>query len=529
MNSNLLSMEEMNQYTFYSIPKELFENKEFEQLSIKARLLYTLMLDRLNLSKKYKWFDKEKRIYIYFTIKSAAKKWLRCSLRKCSDFFAELENIGLIQRKKQSFGKAMKIYVMNFNKKNTNNGEQKYNYFYAGDKKEEFNYIKMLKILFAENTLNDLSIDAKMLYSLMLDGLKVSYQSNWLDSKKNTYIYFKAEDVCKTLKCSKRKCTTLFKELKEAGLMLQKIQGKGNPAAIYLINLIQKLNIQLAKKVLKKKAYKRYVVRHAKYACWKTLKKVRQARKISICDNAKNDRSNKQNLQPNNNKFFKNNYFNNKLQQQRKKEPVVVVKKELLSFIKESLTQDELKAILSAANNNIQLIKEKYDIMKNQNVKSVVGFLIAAIKRNFQPAKSYTKVNKFINYEQRDWDFEKMERMERELLKKEAENIRKEKEEAINQNTYNQTLDEIKSKIHYDMLLNEFNKYKDKINTVINVLVKSICYDDLYIIYDGRCITKDKTEKTLKKLNYTHMKDVILNNFDKDIPDILIDLSKICA
>lgn len=49
------------------------------------------------------------------------------------------------------------------------------------------------------------------------------------------------------------------------------------------------------------------------------------------------------------------------------------------------------------------------------------------------------------------------------------------------------------------MLLNEFNKYKDK------------------------------TEKTLRKLNYTHMKDVILNNFDKDIPDILIDLSKICA
>ena len=60
--------DDSDQYSFYRIPKLLFTEEYFSSLSCEAKVLYGLMLDRMSLSLKNKWFDEQNRAYIIFTI-----------------------------------------------------------------------------------------------------------------------------------------------------------------------------------------------------------------------------------------------------------------------------------------------------------------------------------------------------------------------------------------------------------------------------------------------------------------------------
>ena len=59
---------EADQFSFYRIPKALFTDSYFKDLSSDAKILYGLMLDRMSLSIKNQWFDEKNRAYIYFSI-----------------------------------------------------------------------------------------------------------------------------------------------------------------------------------------------------------------------------------------------------------------------------------------------------------------------------------------------------------------------------------------------------------------------------------------------------------------------------
>ncbi len=59
--------EDAEQYAFYRIPKRLITGEEFQDVSTEAKLLYGLMLDRLQLSIKNQWLDEQSRVYIIYT------------------------------------------------------------------------------------------------------------------------------------------------------------------------------------------------------------------------------------------------------------------------------------------------------------------------------------------------------------------------------------------------------------------------------------------------------------------------------
>ena len=46
---------EADQYSFYKIPKLLFTDEHFKKVSVEAKVLYGLMLDRMSLSVKNQW------------------------------------------------------------------------------------------------------------------------------------------------------------------------------------------------------------------------------------------------------------------------------------------------------------------------------------------------------------------------------------------------------------------------------------------------------------------------------------------
>ncbi len=105
--------EQSESYSFYRIPKMLFTEEIFEALSTDAKVLYGLLLDRISLSRENGWMDDAGRVYVYYTIKSV-KKSMRCANIKACVLLRELDEFGLIERKKQGLGKPTIIYVKDF-------------------------------------------------------------------------------------------------------------------------------------------------------------------------------------------------------------------------------------------------------------------------------------------------------------------------------------------------------------------------------------------------------------------------------
>lgn len=105
--------QESEMHTFYRIPKLLFENPYFMDMTNDAKILYGLMLDRMSLSQKNKWLDDQNRAFILFS-QTEAMDLLKCKKNKAISLFRELEEIGLVERRKQGQGNPDRLYLKDF-------------------------------------------------------------------------------------------------------------------------------------------------------------------------------------------------------------------------------------------------------------------------------------------------------------------------------------------------------------------------------------------------------------------------------
>lgn len=102
------------QFSFYRIPKVLFTEPNFRELSTDAKVLYGILLDRMSLSLKNQWLDAQNKVYIIFTVEEIMDA-LNCANQKATRLMVELEKqAGLIERKRQGLGRPNLIYVKNF-------------------------------------------------------------------------------------------------------------------------------------------------------------------------------------------------------------------------------------------------------------------------------------------------------------------------------------------------------------------------------------------------------------------------------
>lgn len=107
--------QEVELHSFYRVPKQLMTDPMFDGLSAEAKLLYGILLDRMQLSQKNEWFDESGRVYLYFTIESIMEV-MHCSDKKARRLMNELDDkkgIGLITRVRQGLCKPDKLYVHN--------------------------------------------------------------------------------------------------------------------------------------------------------------------------------------------------------------------------------------------------------------------------------------------------------------------------------------------------------------------------------------------------------------------------------
>ena len=104
------------EYAFYRIPKVLITDPQYRPVSTDAKLLYGLLLDRMDLSVKKRWLDEQGRVFLFYTIESIQADLCCCKEKACK-LLRELERAGLIERKRQGRGNPSVIYVKRFIKK----------------------------------------------------------------------------------------------------------------------------------------------------------------------------------------------------------------------------------------------------------------------------------------------------------------------------------------------------------------------------------------------------------------------------
>ena len=96
---------EAEQFTFFRIPKVLFKDKRFKDMSTDAKLLYGLMLDRMGLSMRNRWIDDDNRVYIIYKMEEIIED-IGCARQKVAKLLEELDkSVGLIERKRQGLTK----------------------------------------------------------------------------------------------------------------------------------------------------------------------------------------------------------------------------------------------------------------------------------------------------------------------------------------------------------------------------------------------------------------------------------------
>ena len=95
-------------------------------------------------------------------------------------------------------------------------------------------YIPLPRFLFQDETLRDITNDAKVLYAMLLDRASISKQNGYVEPDGTIRLYFTVEQAQKRLHRSRQCVTRIFRELEYSGLIIRKKQGLGRPALITL-------------------------------------------------------------------------------------------------------------------------------------------------------------------------------------------------------------------------------------------------------------------------------------------------------
>lgn len=103
---------EVEKFQYYQFPKWLMK-EPYCELSLLAKMVYTLLYDRLGLSIKNEWYDEDGKVYIHYSNEKLAGKdgGVNCSIPTVIKAKKELTNAGLLTEVRQGLTLSNRIYL----------------------------------------------------------------------------------------------------------------------------------------------------------------------------------------------------------------------------------------------------------------------------------------------------------------------------------------------------------------------------------------------------------------------------------
>ncbi|HEL2003209.1 TPA: replication initiator protein A [Streptococcus suis] len=104
-----MHIDEVRNNQFYQFPQWLLE-EPYNKLSHRAMLMYMLLWDRRGLSEKNGWYDKNGKVYVYFT-NEQFMEILKCSKQTVVTTKEELHEFNLLKEVRQGVNKPNRLYI----------------------------------------------------------------------------------------------------------------------------------------------------------------------------------------------------------------------------------------------------------------------------------------------------------------------------------------------------------------------------------------------------------------------------------
>lgn len=99
MSFNYITKEDKTKDLFYKIPKQFILEEKYKKMKDSAKILYSILYERTNLSIENNWFDERDRAYIICTF-DEIQTFFGCSRDKVNNALKDLEKFDLIKKDK---------------------------------------------------------------------------------------------------------------------------------------------------------------------------------------------------------------------------------------------------------------------------------------------------------------------------------------------------------------------------------------------------------------------------------------------
>ena len=96
-------------------------------------------------------------------------------------------------------------------------------------------FLRLPLALLANPKYKQMSLEAKFIYSLLLNRMTLSQRNDWINEDNEVYLIYTREEAATTLNISYKKSIAAFKELIQNGLLYEERQGLGAPNLLYVL------------------------------------------------------------------------------------------------------------------------------------------------------------------------------------------------------------------------------------------------------------------------------------------------------
>ena len=115
-----------------------------------------------------------------------------------------------------------------------------FNYFY-GKQADLYGFVRVPKLLMTEKMFDPISIDAKLLYGLLIDRMSMAKKNDWIDEENRVYVLYPIAEMQEDMGVSKKKAIACLADLEKFGLVEKKVRGLGLPNLLYIKNVTSQL------------------------------------------------------------------------------------------------------------------------------------------------------------------------------------------------------------------------------------------------------------------------------------------------
>ena len=111
MANRFYSLDDQDLLKFIQVPKSLFDNQFYKTLSLGAKMMYSILRDRQDLSIANEWLDKNGYIFFYYDCEKLAE-YMGISTSTINRYKKELIEYELLIQRRQGQGNPNRLYIL---------------------------------------------------------------------------------------------------------------------------------------------------------------------------------------------------------------------------------------------------------------------------------------------------------------------------------------------------------------------------------------------------------------------------------